>query len=258
MIQTVEIDNFILVFDDNLGKITQFLINGNNILVPAPNDSIFDIYQAWGWDECYPNVGVPKNSNLRDHGNCWRRQSSTKIKKISSKEYKVNTVWDNLLERIINIKYSNQKEIILNVLINPLDNLKIHNKFESIYSAHPLFLAQQGDNLTIFSDEKEIFNKTFETPKDKYANKYFFESFENDKKIISKLSRKKFILEIEQLVKNIKYLGVWWCNDAWGDGREHRTIAIEPCTQKSDNPKPLGLNQEVFKSKIDYQIRIIL
>ncbi len=206
-------------------------------------DDIFDIRSAWGIDECFPSVaGYPK-MGMRDHGLIW---GSPAI--LQKRQNWLLTEW-NLTERDIF-----RRDI---VAMNPCDDATGRFAFslafpsyfntsypdfgcKSIFASHALFAAEAGDVLEIWDGEESEYKSTlcwrgfFPNADEKVAQKFFITG---RRKLVARLFRKHLRLEIKVVCQeNVPHLGIWWCNNGWGDGRIHRTIGIEPTNIASDGP----------------------
>jgi hypothetical protein len=211
-------------------------------LVPGVNAQ-FTIQHAWGLDECYPSVSPYREFGLRDHGWVWGTPGETSIRQNwAMTEWKITE--RNVFRRDI-------------VALAPCDGaigrfaftLTFPTCFPTgfgsassapLYAAHALLSAEEGDVLQIWdgvdseSSRRLIWEKEFPSPDTPVVHKTFFTGKE---KLFARLVRKRLRLEVLfQCEPGLPYLGIWWCNDAWGDGRPYRSVGIEPTNHHSDGP----------------------
>ncbi len=206
-------------------------------------DAEFTIQHAWGLDECFPSVAPYREFGLRDHGWIWGTPAQTAVRQNwATSEWKISD--RNVFRRDI-------------VALAPTDGAIGRFAFTltfptffptgsksacsvALYAAHALLSAEEGDMLQIWdgvdsdASRRLVWEKAFPSPDMPVAQKTFFTGRE---KLFARLVRKRLRLEVLfQCEHGLPFLGVWWCNDGWGDGRTHRAVGIEPTNHYSDGP----------------------
>ncbi len=243
----------------------------HSLLVSKPSDfsirspglsDVFDIRHAWGMDECFPSVGAHPECYLRDHGWIWNSLGTHQhLENSLVSEW---ALWDNqFFQRSI----STPNQVALGcasstsapgflvstrfprVLSMPQNDLRI----SSLYAAHALFAAEESDILEIWAGEREqegaiCWRGVFPESRKTVARKFFVEG---RGKLWARLIRSRLGIEIKIICGDgLPHLGIWWCNNGWGDGRSHRTIGIEPTNHLSDGPIFRSLDTEALPSPI--------
>jgi hypothetical protein len=225
----------------------------------------FTIEQAWGADECFPTVAgltdpfSGTSSLMRDHGVIWGREgvakNTTEISQsfewkcegtsppsnssctdanqpgVLTRSLRLETTVPQgfrpaIVRLWIDITFPSQIAIFQMSI-----GKKIQVTLDSLYAFHSLFQMETQSQLTLFGkDEAPVFSALFPPPEQPIAQKFF---------VLAKKGR------IEHpdgsrldLVAGagIEGFGIWWCNNGWGDGREHRTVGLEPTSHLCDGP----------------------
>ncbi len=108
-----------------------------------------------------------------------------------------------------------------------------------LYAAHALFAVDTDDVLQIWEVSGEgnstfVWEGKFPEPTLRQAQKFYVSARGG---IEARLFRRNFGVEVRlNSHAQLNHMGIWWCNSGWGDGREHRTVGIEPTTHPSDGP----------------------
>ena len=238
---------------------------------PSEVPSDFNSSEAWGGDECFPTIAGNTKPWLRDHGMVW----SQPVYMQHSSETHIASTWDvtlddsargSFFERTIRSLSSTTSVPGAGSSATPGNSLgktagvfEFEMKFpkyqtcnapepfllQALYSSHALFNFDTGDTFTVFRNNETFFTRTVPGAEQHEADKKYFSeaSAENlaspaaHNSLRAILVRKSLGVQIEIVCeKGLPHLGVWWCNNGWGDGRPHRTIGIEPTNFASDGP----------------------
>lgn len=232
----------------------------------------FTIAHAWGADECFPTVTAHAAPPLRDHGELWGRHAQTRTgrsgNETSPPEGRHETVWQLPFATPQGEPLTFHRTLSTTLPTHPamlsswpaaalLGHFHTRISFpsrimagldclEGLYAAHALYQAEEGDLFTvraatgadtIFTPSAEVvWEGVFPAPSAPGAQKFYVNA-PRGMVLGSCLERRRLGIEVWIVhVRGLPSLGVWWCNDAWGDGRTHRTIGIEPTTHPSDGP----------------------
>ena len=209
----------------------------------------FESADAWGWDECWPTVGAHP-AGLRDHGEIWGRQAVLESGNESGNENSNNSInkglfqnWnmnENVFSRKVTQK-SGQGFCQFEFTLDYPSTIKLNDKnIECLYASHALFIADTDDELKWENDSLFFPHET-----EKQANKFFISGNKFPLKV--EFFRHKIGIKIELEIQQNKTdcesnqfkspcFGIWWCNNAWGDGRHHRTVGIEATSHLGDGP----------------------
>jgi hypothetical protein len=247
-----------LVVCPHTGKITNMrvcssTVDKNSLLVTEPLDSfpvkdaheddIFDIRSAWGIDECFPYVGSYPECGVRDHGWIWGVSSKAQVR-----QDEVVNEWT--LPKGEVFRRSIVSRVPSGGAIGCFDFSVTHPRsvltFQDglgclgIFASHALFSAEAGDVLEVWDGEegrrerKLCWRGVFPAPDKRVARKFFVSG---QKGLVAILFRKNLGIQIRiACQKDLPHLGIWWCNNGWGDGRTHQTIGIEPTNALTDGP----------------------
>jgi len=82
----------------------------------------------------------------------------------------------------------------------------------------------------------EIARRTFAPDEKPVASKFYIEAGKSCAFATSILSERRKVRGDVIQESSLPWLGIWWCHNAWGDGRPHSTIGIEPTNIPSDGP----------------------
>jgi hypothetical protein len=230
--------------------------NKASLLVSEPSDSyrvkdvhekdVFCIRSAWGSDECFPSVGGYPEFGMRDHGWIWGASSG-----LQASQNEVVNEWS--LPRGDSFRRSILAKNPSDGVIGRFDFSVTHPRFVAtsqgefgcfgVYASHALFAAEAGDVLEVWDREEGeqgeqertlCWRGVFPNPADRVAQKFFVTG---KNRLEAILIRKQLRIQIRVICgKELPHLGIWWCNNGWGDGRAHQTIGIEPTNALSDGP----------------------
>lgn len=255
------------------GKITSLICKQKSLLVePEPSErnmalsdtgrSQFKILDAWGGDECFPSVGGSELWRIRDHGMIWGKTPTLNF----AHDSQCTSVWQcdeaQLHRTILGLSKVDPETCLGGYLfklkfsdsVSPKtsnDEQHLSLNIRSIYASHALFSAQPGDLIEwgVIDDHTEIDSlllgqyirrvstiKNFAPDQAPIASKFYLEC-PAGKLFYTSLVRKKLGVRID-IIQNssFPYVGIWWCHNAWGDGRPHSTVGIEPTNLPSDGP----------------------
>lgn len=238
------------------GKVLRLVARGRDWLVSplasedarlvageVARDEIFDIRHAWGADECLPTVGA--FPGVRDHGSVWGRPCLVTVHASTRHECRWVIEGQRVTRRIELEEVGTEGVRILVELEFPTlwetdvesSRTGVTLALETLYAFHALFLAEEGSCLTLKESGHDAFRGAFPSPSHPAARKFFARADEG------RLSHPDGTRVIVRLLEGLGWFGVWWCNDAWGDGRVHRTVGLEPTTHPSDGP--------IFRSAVE-------
>jgi hypothetical protein len=251
-------------------------------LTPTANN-VFDAREAFGGDECFPTVSGFSHWNLRDHGELWGRTAE-----VQSTQGNVTTVWPLASQKaefrrsIASLPLLGDRKcgFLFDVEFPAFYSVEIAGTsscVESLYASHALFSAEEGDVLVLaelspedlvqwnFSGNAEflkmcikkgmLYRQDFPEKAKPSAQKFYAQS---DKKIVSLLHKKNanMTLVISQET-GLPCTGIWWCNNGWGDGRDHRTIGIEPTTHATDGPIFASTRGDISTKNVSFRWEVV-
>jgi hypothetical protein len=253
------------------GKIVAMESHGRSWLVPPPSGSSealaagalaqanrFSIDEAWGADECFPTVaaygdssaGHSHNHGARDHGEIWGRRCRVTAHATSLHDCAWALPFPDAPGFRRELRLPGDGRLHVRVVFPSRVALARNGleRLEALYAFHALFAAETNTRLFLFDDEpthpRASLRATFPPPMRAEARKFY-------------AAARAGVLEhpdgsrcVVRLGKGLPGFGIWWCNNGWGDGREHRTIGLEPTTHLSDGPiftsyeVPLGFHSK--------------
>jgi hypothetical protein len=210
---------------------------------PVHASDIFDIRSAWGSDECFPSVGAHPECGMRDHGWIWGAFSEMQQLQ-NGVSHKWQIPGDVVFKR--NVFAAPSADGVAALFCFEVTHPRFVKVLQSdlsclgVYASHALFSVDEGDVLEICSEadsqdgQKVFWRGEFPNSTSPVARKFFVTG---GKKLSAHLMRKKLGIRVKvNCEDNLPHLGIWWCNNAWGDGRPHQTIGIEPTNALSDGP----------------------
>jgi galactose mutarotase-like enzyme len=226
----------------------------------------FDASDASGWDECLPSVAACEvqtasgAASIPDHGDFWQvawrvvSQSGTELT-LSADGFSLPLRFSKTLRldgNRLGVSYS-----VRNLGSEPL---------EYVWSAHPLFVVEQGDRIVLPSSVQEVvvegsalnrlgIHGTKHTwPKTTLADQEICDlglvgnaADEIGDKLFTAapaegwcaIERKRLERRIELHfdAQQLPYLGLWICYGGWPERQEKRQycVALEPCTAEGDS-----------------------
>ena len=221
----------------------------------AAGRSVYDSSEAWGVDECFPTIAENAQPLLRDHGALWGQwmQSQTHNPNEISSVWDLSSVFS--VANTLNTEKAPDRPCVFKRKIwvehTPADSNTATFHFEvqfprvltdassssvqiqSLYASHALFEAQANDLFSVFAGKEVLYSEPFPPAEKREANKRYF----SHPALRAILVRPALGLKIEIVCEqNLPHLGIWWCNNGWGDGRDHRTIGIQPTNFASGGP----------------------
>lgn len=262
-----------ITLSQSTGKVTRLLIDDQNTLVEpmphewslgcAPNQSNeFNSSVAWGSDECFPNVAASRVWDLRDHGSIWGQQPDI----VHSHNNSCTVIWKKkhlLFKRVISALSLPPSSAVLGAFeLNmsyptsiPLTAISASPEAEGsvagLYAWHTLFEANPGDTVIWGTLEdlpdpiqlatgawkiNECARRIFAPEGNPIASKFYIQT-NTSTAFATSILRKKIGVRVDVIQDiSLPWLGIWWCHNAWGDGRPHSTIGVEPTNIPSDGP----------------------
>lgn len=225
----------------------------------------FTIHEAWGADECYPTVGgLPRSLrthehtsegsflSLRDHGEVWGRPCEvsvhTSVQHVCSWSLRpevppslLEPLWFRLERHLqlentsgvprlsVTVTFPRRLALCASACSSPPLSI------DALYAFHALFQMETGSRLSLLSRDSElVFQGMFPSPADPCAHKFYAQASEALLEHPGGASCRIVLHDSAQAERGL--FGIWWCNNGWGDGREHRVVGIEPTTHASDGP----------------------
>ena len=249
------------------GKIQGLLARSREWLAPAPEGaavalaeghqkeaSRFTIHEAWGADECYPSVGGLSGFSeaaVRDHGEIWGRTCVVDSHGASHHHGSWTLPMPGspvlrrklLLEEIAGMPR-------LRVELDfpwrlPFGTGATTGFLEGLYAFHALFLMETGSRLSFLnSSAQEIFQGVCPSPAAPCAYKFYMRAAS-----ALLVHPDSSACRLTVLGSEPGHFGIWWCNNGWGDGREHRVAGLEPTTHLSDGPLFDASNSDTFPTE---------
>jgi hypothetical protein len=270
-------------FTQNKLHQTEWLLqpSNNTFINAAQPENNFTVDFAFGADDCFPTVG--KTLFHRDHGDIWGQKAlwekkSENFIKIRHKNFEkeVQILNSQQLKKTLLKNFENfpadqfffhkPRAIYFKVYFPMFSNISSNGEnkfFENLYASHALFNVQSENessacSLAILEWRKQNIEVCSRSVFPKYegnnknALKTFFSPHELDstKKphtLGALWSRSSGSPSVLILTQPQTHLGIWWCNNGWGDGRHHQTVGIEPCNFPLETPKEIEQPQELLK-----------
>jgi hypothetical protein len=114
----------------------------------------------------------------------------------------------------------------------PLCSGATEGVLEGLYAFHALFLMETGSRLSFLNaSAKAHLWGVFPSPAEPCAHKFYMRA--QSALLVHPDSSACRLTVLDSEPGNF---GIWWCNNGWGDGREHRVAGLEPTTHLSDGP----------------------
>jgi hypothetical protein len=245
---------------------------GDEIVSCGPSvDDRFDVRRAWGFDECFPTVGGFPAAGLRDHGWLWGaplRMSSGGVSELLSVWSSPSGVCFERRVTALPLEAGECGSFCFELDYLPLVPLlgehgRSPNSCLALYAAHALFAMETGDELQVWDCREEscptfVWGAVFPDAADRQAQKLYLTGVG---RLEARLFRRSLGVEIQiRCGRQLNYMGIWWCNNGWGDGREHRTVGIEPTSHPSDGPvlaAPMGDSRDQEPVRASFSLRVL-
>lgn len=214
----------------------------------------FTIHAAWGADECYPSVGgLPgfAAAHVRDHGEIWGRRCVVSARGEAHHDcaWTLPLPGSPVLRRRLHLDVTSGPtsdaarptdgagtprltvELSFPAHVPAVAGTKT-TSLEALYAFHALFSMETDSRLVLLdASAKEVFRGVFPSPQHPCAHKFFVRA---SAAVIAHPGGAT--CRVELAAGEQGNFGIWWCNNGWGDGREHRVLGLEPTTHPSDGP----------------------